>query len=454
MSAIIVLKDGESAEVTLRMIPQGLIAGKVVDENGDPVDSGNVQVLSAMWLKGTLHYSVLKGVPVDDLGEFRIGGLGKGSYLVKFQPRETALNPNLGGPARRDHSSRLVPAYYPNATSVQSASAVVLGPGESVAGLDIVVRRARTYIVEGVLRTLERPPEFASVTLAPSGESVLALVAGPGVLGPGGKFRFPSVPAGDYELYFVAGLGQGVSTGRRPVRVTDGDVTGLEIDALPTVSLTGHVSVEGGDLDGAPEARIGLRAADLPIGPSYGATVGSDGVFELKSCSPGRYAVDVTPPDGFYVKKMRYGGIDVAGAEINVTGLDARLELVLRRGAARLRGRWPASVNDNSSSSGGDRVTLGAYYFVIPQDREISESDLRFGPLAEDGGFDAGGLPPGRYRVFALTSPSPGLLMQPATLAALEGLGAQVTLGEGEAVEVVVPLLADDKAESLFNSQR
>ncbi|MFN3326639.1 MAG: hypothetical protein ACK5AZ_24355 [Bryobacteraceae bacterium] len=90
MSAIIVLKDGETAHVILKMIPQSLISGKVVDEGGDPLDSGNVQALSAVSLNGTLHYSVVKAVPVNDLGEFRIAGLGMGTFLVKFQPRETA----------------------------------------------------------------------------------------------------------------------------------------------------------------------------------------------------------------------------------------------------------------------------------------------------------------------------------------------------------------------------
>jgi len=281
------------------MIPQSLISGKVVDESGDPIDTGNVQILSAVWLNGTLNYSVVKGVPVNDLGEFRIAGLGMGSYLVKFQPKETTINPGLGGATRPAHSTLPVPTYYPNARSVAAATAVTVGSGETVHGISIVVQRAPKFNVEGVLRTAELQPEFASVSLVPSGENLPALVVGSGVLGPGGTFRFHGVPVGEYELHFVAGLGHGVSAGRRAIRVADRDVVGLEIDALPPVTITGRVTVENGDLDSLPPGKITLRSADLVIGPSYGATIDdyNEG-FELKDCSPGQYTVEVVVPDG------------------------------------------------------------------------------------------------------------------------------------------------------------
>ncbi|MFN3326927.1 MAG: hypothetical protein ACK5AZ_25825 [Bryobacteraceae bacterium] len=325
---------------------------------------------------------------------------------------------------------------------------MTVGSGESVLGVDIVVQRAPRYNVEGVLRTAELQPEFASVSLVPSGENLPALVVGSGVLGPGGKFRFPGVPVGEYELHFVAGLGHGVSAGRRAVRVADRDVVGLEIDALPPVTITGRVTVENGDLDGLPPGRIGLRSADLVIGPSYGATIDdyNEG-FELKDCSPGQYTVEVVPPDGYYVKQMRYGGIEVTDSRINVTGQDAKLEIVFRRGAARLLGRWSERVGQNKKAGGGERVSLGAYFVVVPQFRESPLLDVRLGYFDADGGFDIGGLAPGRYRVFARTSLDPEALRNATMFSASNTAGTEITLVEGGVADVVVPLPRDDDGE-------
>jgi hypothetical protein len=95
------------------------------------------------------------------------------------------------------------------------------------------------------------------------------------------------------------------------------------------------VTVENGDLDSLPPGKITLRSADLVIGPSYGATVDdyNEG-FELKDCSPGQYTVEVVAPDGYYVKQMKYGTVEVTDSRISVSGQGAKLEIVLRRGAS------------------------------------------------------------------------------------------------------------------------
>lgn len=455
MSAILKLRAGETAEVSLRLIPQSIVSGKVADENGDPLDVGNVQLLSEFWQEGQLHHVVQKTVILNDLGEYRIAGLPAGNYLLKFQPREIAVNPDMRRRADRVTASQSVPTYHTNVISVRDAKPVIVGQGETLSGVDITVRRARTYTVEGVLRAADRTPEFASLTLVPAGEEIPALMGGNNVLGTDGTFRFPGVPAGDYNLYFVAGMGNGVSAGSLPVRVTDRDVAGLKLEAVAPVTISGDVRFENADSESIENGKIRIRSADLMIGPSYDATFERSGSFELKDCSPGLYAVDVTPPGGFYVKTIRYGGLDAANVPITVNRPGTKLEVVLRRGAARLRGRPSVVRNDDGKlRGGGDHIELGAYFAIVPQDRQSSKPNVRFGYCDEDGGFEVDGLAPGVYRVFALTSPDPSLFRKPDVLSELQASGAEVTLAEGEVATVVAPVLDDAEGVRLGSQVR
>jgi len=45
------------------------------------------------------------------------------------------------------------------------------------------------------------------------------------------------VPPDEYALVYVAGMEQGVSSGRVPIRVSGEDVTDVVIDAAPPVSI-------------------------------------------------------------------------------------------------------------------------------------------------------------------------------------------------------------------------
>jgi hypothetical protein len=58
--------------VTLTLIPQGTISGKVVDEDGDPVEQVQVSAVRSLWMNGKFQPVPLNMNQTNDLGEFRL----------------------------------------------------------------------------------------------------------------------------------------------------------------------------------------------------------------------------------------------------------------------------------------------------------------------------------------------------------------------------------------------
>ncbi len=69
-------------DLNLRLFPQGVISGTVVDQDGDPADHATVSVLRRSWRSGKLRYISSGGTSANDLGEFRFSDLEPGKYYV------------------------------------------------------------------------------------------------------------------------------------------------------------------------------------------------------------------------------------------------------------------------------------------------------------------------------------------------------------------------------------
>ena len=58
---------------------QGVIAGKIVDEDGDPATNIRVQLLCEIPQRGERQLIPVQNARTKDLGEYRIAGLAQGS---------------------------------------------------------------------------------------------------------------------------------------------------------------------------------------------------------------------------------------------------------------------------------------------------------------------------------------------------------------------------------------
>lgn len=118
MPATVTLKAGERiTDFKLEMTPRAVIAGRVIDEYGDPVP--NVRVAATPVSAG-----FPKAANTNGRGEFRISG-EPGKFYVKATPSESTESEEI----RTDGSSdgAYGPTWFPAATSVERASVVEAG---------------------------------------------------------------------------------------------------------------------------------------------------------------------------------------------------------------------------------------------------------------------------------------------------------------------------------------
>jgi 5-hydroxyisourate hydrolase-like protein (transthyretin family) len=138
-------------DIAFKITPQGIIAGHILDDDGEPVSGVSVQVLQYKYLLGKkrLMPAVTTLVMSNDLGEFRAPNLAPGRYFVATTPQKlTDIQSGTERSATKTDEG-LIPTFYPNAADAASASPVNVGPGAEVRGIDLRLRKARVFRVSG-----------------------------------------------------------------------------------------------------------------------------------------------------------------------------------------------------------------------------------------------------------------------------------------------------------------
>jgi len=119
----VTLKDGERKDdFKVKLVPVGAISGRVLDADGQPVETIAVQVEQG-------GRTVRSGM-TDDRGRFRIGGLTPGRYRVRAVPLTVPLPPEIctDGTAEVQYAA----TWHPGTIAAKGAARVSVGPaGES-----------------------------------------------------------------------------------------------------------------------------------------------------------------------------------------------------------------------------------------------------------------------------------------------------------------------------------
>src|SRR5260370_34017569 len=75
-------KGQKLKEIVFKLTPQGVVAGRILDEDGEPFANVAVQCMTFGYALGKRQLIGQDGTSTNDLGEFRFHGLRPGKYVL------------------------------------------------------------------------------------------------------------------------------------------------------------------------------------------------------------------------------------------------------------------------------------------------------------------------------------------------------------------------------------
>jgi hypothetical protein len=436
----------EMTDLSFGLIPQAVITGRVLDEDGDPVSGVQVEGLKQSWSRGKLRFMQQGGGSTNDLGEFRLGSLAPGKYFVVVQifgmPVENEAPAIPGAPQLHQ-----VRTFFPDSTILDTASQITVAAGQTASGTDIHLQRVRTFHVRG--KVAGGAGDRFILSLLPKDQSMLMF----GAQASAAKdhtFDISGVAPGTYTLMGVdIQKGRASPVARQPIEVGAADLNDVILSIVPSGTLRGHVLVEG-DGPAAPDfhPQLFLVSEEGAMGMSQ-VKFADDGTFSIENIGPGKYYPQINnAPDGAYLKSVRWGQQELLGKELDFSnGASGDLEIVFRYGAAQVGGIVQIQQDANKTTPPDFTIVL------VPDVLNADGSGVDFSRVDQNGAFSFKGVTPGRYLAYALEQIDNNQLQNPDVLKQLASKGVEVEVKEKDNKQIqLTPIPADD-LKRIFESQ-
>ncbi len=405
------LKPGQQlAGYKLEMTPRATIAGRVVDEYGDPVQHVAVQLEPVPGGAQIDPFTEPRGTSTDDRGEFHLVA-APGRYYVKAP---NFLYQHESAPEIRTDGTSAAPyvtTYYPSAASTSAASIVQTAPGQDIAGLEIRLTRAsaatgaaNSLTISGVVAGA---PDNALVSVfLQHGESLGQIYDSRGApAGPDGEFVFRGVQPGSYRLFAHYSSGKTYLLSQ-PVDLSLGssDQTNVQLVLAPAEEITGTLQITGDASPATPAEKRTVRldpAFPLDTSGNPATTPGevdAKGAFRIGNVAPGRFVPVVDPlPENAYIQSVTLDNTPVPDNILDLSqGVKgSHIKISVSRSGAQVSG----TVLDKD---GKPLVSPLVIVFLVTDPKQLREMQPDNQHRATEGKYTIKAIPPGKYRLFAL----------------------------------------------------
>lgn len=404
------LESGEGVkDIVFQLMPAAVISGIVREADGEPVESAHVVMGRHSYGYGKPQMEGINSTDTDDQGRYRFGSLDPGKYYIGAEPRLRMLDSvdHSPRPAKDKPTEILIPTFYPGVSDASLASPIEVSAGAYMSGIDLTLRRARTYRLSGRLVNPPRPGRQIIQLLDHKNAGLRDFNAGTPTVTQMGDFEFREVPAGSYVL--VSG------TSRLPVEVSSSDIDNIRLVVTPGPELKGQVKVEGQELPDISAiyvflSAIGQRGSRERLKP--------DGSLLFQNLPPGRYDMTLLHiPNGLYLKSIRSGETDIHADGLDL-GSSIETAITLASDGAELSG----TIVDKDQKS-----IAGATVLLAPNNRQRRDQ-FRYTTSDQRGEFKFAAIFPGEYKLFSFDEVEPESWHDPDVLKSHESRVELLTL--------------------------
>jgi|SRR5580704_2149279 hypothetical protein len=325
----------EVTPVVLRMVPAGVIVGRVTTRDEQPLEGFQVDAITKQKIGGRQVWIDSQfQARTDENGDFRLSNLPAATYyLAVDQSQETTLS-QPGVPNAREQV--YAKTFYPGVSEFSAAAPLELSAGQQME-TNFTLTAEPIYQVSGIVSThenLSSPLTFARKTGEGYDFSQIAPVQD-------GRFQ-SKIPAGSYRVNGFTASGGMLSTSGASF-VISSDSPDVHVVLASAASIEVAIRTEpssgasGQDLSGGVP---GMSLQLLPSAPFlrpanwWGAPGG------IQNVEPGVYTVVANTAGQWWVKSVRSGNVDLMSDDITVPagGPPQPIEVTLRDDAANVIG--------------------------------------------------------------------------------------------------------------------
>jgi protocatechuate 3,4-dioxygenase beta subunit len=404
--ATLTLKGGqEMKDLLFRLIPSATIAGRVEDEDGEPITWAHVTALRSSYSNGKRTFTSAGTNSTNDLGEYRLFGLPPGRYFISATYHPGAIHAGLDFDFDYNGADTLkenyVLTYYPGTYDSTKAQSITVKSGEEIPSMDFIMRPTAVYRVTGrVINTIPDPKrvEHPMIFIMPRGGAIQSdsMTFGPNNgTKKDGAFELPGVAPGSYTIQAMINSGEEEHAVTQNIEVGDADVDGLQLVISKGFSVSGHVRWDG--TPGHIEDNLylmGRMDGQSPMTAGY-ARIDRDGSFTWNRLSDGAMRLQFEGlDDNGYVKAADYGGVNVLDQGFTPrAGSNATLEVTLSAQGAQVEG----TVTDENGLP-----VVGVWVVLVPDAKHRDRHDLyRTGRTDQHGVFKIQQVAPGDYALYS-----------------------------------------------------
>ena len=439
------LSPGQRArDVNFRLVPFGVIAGRVLDEDDEPVE--HVQVTATRYARGRRQPGQAGSSQTDDLGEYRIFGLEPGKYFLSATYRQPSMMATQERAPAGEPEEGYAPTFYPGTNDASAAVAIDVLPGAQLRGVDVALLKTRTTRIRGkVINGLgERLPSNVFLTLLPREKTAMGFYprAMTPVWNADGTFELRGVTPGSYTLIAQCWDEGKAYAARESVDVGNNKVDNVSLLLSTGMELKGTVRADGPDGTALGNMRVSLATKEALRMGMHGAKVRDDGSFSLSNVLPAVYTISVLGmPETFYIKSIRMGDADGLEAGLDLThGGAGTLEILLSPNGGQVDG----AVSGLKEAAGG-----GAALVLAPEGQRRNQTVFfKMANTDAQGHFTIKGIAPGDYKLFAWSQSDDPDYQDPEFLKPYENQGEAVTIRESGHESVQLKLIETDTKAS------